>query len=140
MESAEKTKSIKSSLSAGEIIRAFLLADPEVTGVTDKVYPVATSKAELPYIIYRRASLETYATKGRSKNDEVGIEVYCYAAQYGHSVDLAERVRASLDGAQGSHDDLQMRSCYLADSEEDWDADAFVQKLVFAVRIENKNY
>lgn len=131
---------IKTSLSAGEIIRAFLLSDPEVTAVTDKVFPVATSKADLPYIIYRRASLESYASKGKTYNDEVGIEVYCYSPFYGTSVDLAERVRASLDGACGSHEDLQMRSCMLVDSDEDWEADAFVQKLVFAVRIENINY
>ena len=41
----------------------------------------------------------------------------------------------ALDGAQGEKDGLVMRSCYLADSEEAWQDDAYVQQLVFNVKI-----
>ena len=42
----------KTSLSAGSIIRAILLEDADVKAMTGNVFPVATDKATLPYILY----------------------------------------------------------------------------------------
>ena len=124
----------KTSLSAGEIIRAVLAEDPEVAARATKIYPVVTDNARLPYVVYRRTQLEQTPTKGRGA-DTVGIEVLCYTEQYVEGVELAEAVRAALDGTQAEIDGLAMRSCYLADSEEGWQDDAFVQQLVFTVKI-----
>ena len=125
----------KSSLSAGEIIRAVLVEDPEVAARTTKVYPVVADEAKLPYIVYRRTQLEQDATKGRRGADTVGIEVICYTEQYTPGVELAEAVRDALDGKQATVDGLVMRSCYLSDSEEGWQDDAYVQQLVFTVKM-----
>lgn len=125
----------KSSLSAGEIIRAMLIEDSEVMMRANKVFPVVEDSAELPYIVYRRTQLEQDPTKGRCGADTVGIEILCYTKGYTEGVELAEAVRGALDGAQGESDGLVMRSCYLADSEEAWQDDAYVQQLVFNVKI-----
>lgn len=125
----------KSSLSAGEIIRAMLIEDSEVMARANKVFPVVEDSAELPYIVYRRTQLEQDPTKGRRGADTVGIEILCYTKGYTEGVELAEAVRGALDGAQGESDGLVMRSCYLADSEEAWQDDAYVQQLVFNVKI-----
>lgn len=125
----------KSSLSAGEIIRAMLIEDSEVMMRANKVFPVVEDSAELPYIVYRRTQLEQDPTKGRRGADTVGIEILCYTKGYTEGVELAEAVRGALDGAQGESDGLVMRSCYLADSEEAWQDDAYVQQLVFNVKI-----
>ncbi|MBQ7762560.1 MAG: DUF3168 domain-containing protein [Alistipes sp.] len=125
----------KSSLSAGEIIRAMLIEDSEVMARANKVFPVVEDSAELPYIVYRRTQLEQDTTKGRRGADTVGIEILCYTKGYTEGVELAEAVRGALDGAQGESDGLVMRSCYLADSEEAWQDDAYVQQLVFNVKI-----
>lgn len=125
----------KSSLSAGEIIRAVLVEDPEVATRTTKVYPVVADEAKLPYIVYRRTQLEQDATKGRRGADTVGIEVICYTEQYTPGVELAEAVRDALDGKQATVDGLVMRSCHLTDSEEGWQDDAFMQQLVFTVKM-----
>lgn len=125
----------KSSLSAGEIIRAVLVEDPEVAARTTKVYPVVADEAKLPYIVYRRTQLEQDAIKGRRGADTVGIEVICYTEQYTPGVELAEAVRDALDGKQATVDGLVMRSCYLSDSEEGWQDDAYVQQLVFTVKM-----
>ena len=117
----------KTSLSAGEIIRGILISDAEVAARTNKVFPVVEDSAELPYIVYRRTQLEQDPVKGRRGADTVGIEVLCYTAHY--------TVRGALDGVQGETDGLVMRSCYLADSEEGWQDDAYVQQLVFNVKI-----
>lgn len=126
----------KTSLSAGEILRSVLLLSEDLAELTKKIYPVATATADLPYITYRRTGMESQAVKGKPYNDTVAVEVCCYAATYGHSVELAERVRAALDGVSAQSDTLRMRSCALIDSEEDWEADAYVQRLVFEMRME----
>ena len=125
----------KTSLSAGEIIRAMLIEDSEVMARANKVFPVVEDSAELPYIVYRRTQWEQDPTKGRRGADTVGIEILCYTKGYTEGVELAEAVRGALDGAQGESDGLVMRSCHLADSEEAWQDDAYVQQLVFNVKI-----
>ena len=125
----------KSSLSAGEIIRDVLVNNAEVAARAKKVFPVVEDSAELPYIVYRRTQLEQEPAKGRRGADTVGIEILCYTQHYTEGVELAEAVRDALDGAQGEKDGLVMRSCYLADSEEAWQDDAYVQQLVFNVKI-----
>lgn len=125
----------KSSLSAGEIIRAVLTSDPEVTARAKKVYPVVEDTAELPYVVYRRTQLEQGQVKGRRGNDNVTIEVLCYTKGYTEGVELAEAVRDALDNKTAGSDGLVMRSCYLTDSEEAWQDDAYLQVLVFNVKM-----
>ena len=126
----------KTSLSAGSIIRAILLEDADVKAMTGNVFPVATDKATLPYILYRRTALEHNPTKAKQPGaDTVQIEVLCFTDKYKEGVEMAEAVRAALDYAQGESDGLVMRSCILNDSEEAWQDDAYVQQLVFSVKI-----
>lgn len=125
----------KTSLSAGEIIREILSSDPEVAARTNKIFPVAVDNADLPYVLYRRVQLEQVPVKDRRGADTVGIEVMCYTSQYTEGVELAEAVRAALDGRQAALDGLRMRSCFLSDSEEAWQDDAYVQQLIFTAKI-----
>ncbi len=126
----------KTSLSAGSIIRDILLKDAEVRKRTNKVFPIVIDQAQLPYILYRRASLEQNPTKaGYPGADTVVIEVVCYTEKYADGIELAEAVRAALDGKQGEKDGVVMRSCVLSDSEEGYDSDAYAQQLVFRVKI-----
>lgn len=126
----------KTSLSAGAIIRDILLADEEVKRRTKKVFPIVIDTAQLPYILYRRAALKHDPTKsGMPGADTVTMEVVCYTATYAEGVELAEAVRAALDYARGERDGMVMRSCTLTDSEEGYEDDAFVQQLVFQVKI-----
>lgn len=125
----------RTSLSAGEIIRGILIEDPEVMARAKKVFPVVEDSAELPYIVYRRTQFEQDPTKQFRGAEAVTIEVLCYAADYTEGVELAEAVRAALDYAKGESDGLVMRSCYLSDSEEAWQDDAYVQQLIFRIQI-----
>lgn len=126
----------KTSLSVGYIISDILTKDEEVMKRAKKVFPVATDKAVLPYVAYRRSRLEQNPLKsGAPGADTVQIEVNCYAATYMGSVELAEEVRRALDGKQGEKDGLRMRSCSLADGQEFYEDDAFVQGLTFNIKI-----
>lgn len=126
----------KTSLSAGAIIRGILIADADVSRIAKKVFPVVTDKAELPYVAYRRSRLEHNPTKAKNPGaDTVQIDINCYAATYQESIELAEAVRAALDYVQGEKDGLVMRSCILADGEEIYEDDAYIQCLTFQVQI-----
>ena len=125
----------KTCLSAGEIIHYILTRDDEVMQRARNVFPVVSFDAALPYIVYSRIQLEQTPHTGYRPADTTAIEVVCYTEQYTDGVDLAETVRAALDGVQAEVDGIRMRSCYLADSEEAWADDAFAQRLIFNVKI-----
>ena len=126
----------KTSLSAGEVIRAALLDDKDVMARVNKIFPVVADSAELPYISYRRAGFEQNPQKaGAPGADSIQLEVLCFTARYTEGVELAEAVRAALDHATITQEGLRLRSCTLTDSEEAYQDDAFVQQLVFTVNI-----
>ena len=83
----------KTSLSVGEIIHDILTNDAEVSARANKVFPVVTDKAVLPYVAYRRSRLEHNPTKGTQGADTVQIDVLCFAAKYKEGIQLAEAVR-----------------------------------------------
>lgn len=127
----------KTSLSAGEIIHSILSADQDVQSIVTAIYPVIEPvKAVCPYIAYRRVGLEATPQKaGSPGSDTVRIEVSCYALDYEGSLDLAEAVRSALDFVTYEVPGLRMRSCYLSESAEDIQGDAFVQELTFTIKI-----
>lgn len=123
----------KTSLSAGIIIRAIL--QEAIGDKATAIFPVVADTATLPYIQYRRVAMQQNLTKGRPAADEAQIEVNCYAGTYAGSIELAEEVRAALDGMRSEYGGMVMRSCYLADAEEYYDEEAFIQRLTFNVKI-----
>lgn len=126
----------KTSLSAGAIIRDMLLNDSEVKKRVKKVFPIVAEKAVLPYVLYRRAGFEQRPTKsGAGGAAGVRMEVICYTADYASGVELAEAVRGALDCKSGERDGLVMRSCVLTDSEEAFEDDAYIQNLIFTLKL-----
>lgn len=122
-------------LSCGEIIRKILLADTEVSSRTKKIFPVIIDKAVLPYIYYRRTAFMQNPVKSGRGAGTVTMEVSCYTAKYEEGVNLAEAVFNALDGVEGTSGDLVMRSCCLTDSSESWEDDAYLQNMIFTIKI-----
>lgn len=127
----------KTSLSAGDIIYRILKDDSDIDGMVTAIYPVVEPvEAVCPYIAYRRTDLDANPQKaGQPGADTVQIAVNCYALDYEDSVDLAEMVREALDYRTYLLGDLRMRSCYLSSSSENIQGDAFVQELIFTIKI-----
>lgn len=122
----------KTTLSVGADVRRILLADADVAGITRKVFPVIIDKAVLPYVLYRRDSLENVPTKAEAPGlDTAHLQIVCFAASYEQSVQLAEAVRHALDGVRSGI----IRVCALVDSEELWQDDAYMQQLDFIIKI-----
>lgn len=128
----------KSSLSAGELIRATLLEDAEVCAATTRIFPVKAEDATLPYILYRRAELEVSPQKsGKPGSEKLQIELDCCSQGYEEGLKLAETVRSALDFVSTEHDGLQMRACYLSNASEEYEGEIFMQKLIFTIKISN---
>lgn len=126
----------RSALSAGLVIFEALSEDVDVKALASRVYPVMTTDAKLPCIFYRRASLDSLPTKSSGSARHAAVEIFCCSSDYSGSVDMAEAVRRCLDGQnmEGSCG-LRIRSCQLVDSDEDWQDDAFIQRLIFNIGI-----
>lgn len=129
--------SSKTSLSAGFILRQLLLENDRVKAITRQIFPVIRDEAQLPYVFYCRTGMEAPQVKGRGAADTVEMELQCCAADYEQSLELAEAVRAALDGMQAEDEasGLTMRSCFMTDSSETWADDAYIQILIFNVKI-----
>ena len=126
----------KSSLSAGELIRATLLEDAEVCAATTRIFPVKAEDATLPYILYRRAELEVSPQKsGKPGSEKLQIELDCCSQGYEEGLKLAETVRSALDFVSTENDGLQMRACPLSNASEEYQGDIFMQKLIFTIKI-----
>lgn len=125
----------RTSLSAGLIIGGLLAGDDAVMETATKVFPVVTDSATLPYVSYRCMKMEATAAKHSPSADTIYAEVCCFADSYAGSVDLAESVRCALDGVAAEMGGISMRSCFLEDREETYADDAFLQRLIFRIRI-----
>lgn len=131
------TPTPKTSLSAGDIIYSALSSNTGIAAMVTAIYPVVEpAEAVCPYIAYRRAKLEANPQKaGQPGADTILMQVACYTLDYEEGVELAEMVRAALDYQQHEIEGLRMRGCYLSASTEELDGDAFVQDLVFTIKI-----
>lgn len=124
----------RTSLSAGSVIRAALLANEAVAARVNKIFPVVTDRADLPYILYRHAKLSAIAARG-AVADTVEVELQICTEKYAEGIELAEAVRAVLDGATLTHNGLTLRHCMLVDFESTWDAGAHIQVLTLSAKI-----
>lgn len=133
----DTTANERTALSAGLIVYGALTESEEVTGMVTKVFPIVTSKAVLPYVAYRRVSLHQQAVKGYRTGAETAVyEVACFAARYEDSITLAEHVRKAMEGCAGvALEGVQVRSAMMQDSAESWENDAYVQTLVFELKV-----
>lgn len=127
----------KTSLSVGKAIYSLLSSDHDIMRAVTKIFPVVVDSAVLPYIAYRRVSLQDVPQKRGLGADTVRIEVNCFTEEYEAGIELAELVRNVLEIRHSCVvAGLVVRGSYLEACEETWSDDAYVQRLVFNVRTE----
>lgn len=148
----------KTCISAGEVIREMLVNDETLLSKVTKIYPVIADNAKLPYIVYRRSAMSQDPVKRGVGADTIVMQIMCCAKDYDESVALAEYVRAALDGKQSIHycesfgvsfgkdfgnefggndkeNVLVVRSIVLTDCQETWQDDAYIQNLIFTIKM-----
>jgi len=107
------------------VVRAALVASASVsTIVGSRIYPIlAPQTAALPLIIWRRSGIDRqHSLAGPIGTPTVSLEMQLLATTYEQARELADRVRAVLDGYGGTLNNTEVKHVYL-----DQEADDFVQ-------------
>lgn len=105
------------------VLRHALLTDPLVAmAVSTRVSSVlAPASAAMPFITYRRAGIQRQQTLGSPSGvPKVTVELDIYAATYESARDVADRVRARLDGYGGSFDNTEVKQASLENEQDDF--------------------
>ena len=130
-------ESDRSSISAGMIIHRLLSESEDVSAMATKIFPVCITdeKAVLPYIVYRCVKQEPTPAKPQKGYDSCLMAVDCLGDLYSTAVELAESVRSALENGECTADGITLSSCLMTDREEFYEADAYVERLIFTVCI-----
>jgi len=127
----------ETAISCNKHIYQLLSSDSGLTEmVGDKIYPlVAEETVSYPFIIFTKESVNGNYTKDLLLNDTVIISVAIAANNYFQTVNIAERVRATLENYRDSY----FYSVLLDNVTEEYIEDAFIQQLQFSAKINVNN-
>lgn len=103
-----------------------------------KVYPlVAEQSTSYPFMVVKRQNTDCVRVKERTCATETSyIEISIIAETYQESIDLAEKVKETLDWVRGEVNDINIVQMFIEGSSEDYLSDAYVQRLNLSVTIQ----
>lgn len=105
------------------VLRHALLTDTLVAiAVGTRVSSLlAPASAAMPFITYRRAGIQRQQTLASPSGvPKVTVELDIYAATYEAARDVADRVRARLDGYGGIFDNTEVKQTSLENEQDDF--------------------
>ncbi|WP_455671695.1 tail completion protein gp17 [Phocaeicola sp.] len=123
-------------LSIGLYINEKLGGSPDLTAlIGDKVFPISTQKEiDFPFVVYQRGGLTTTYTKDFLDVDTVEVTFIVASDKYFQSVEIAEALRAVLEGKRAKK--YGITETKLVSANEDTVENTFVQTLVFSFKID----
>lgn len=125
------------SLQIGKLLYNLLQSSPTIKGaVEDRIFPlVADIETLFPFIIYKRTNIEPFNTKDRFHSESVDIEIIVAAESYIKSIEVAEMVRAELEGKRIESEGFRVQDIRLTGASEDYADDTFIQNLTFNIQL-----
>lgn len=105
------------------VLRSAAIADATLAGmIGSRIFPViAPASATLPFITWRRAGIQRSQTLGLPMGvPRLSVEYSIYAATYEAARDVADRMRAVLDGYGGSMDNVTVKQVSLEQESDDF--------------------
>lgn len=123
----------ETALSANKYIYKILTEDETLSGLTKgQIYPVvAEENVTYPFVIFTKSDAFANYTKDILAYDSATIQVAVAAVNYFQTVEIAERVRALLEGRRDSY----FANVQFVSVSEDYVEDAYVQTLEFNCQI-----
>lgn len=97
-----------------------------------RLYPVAADQGTaMPYVTYHRTALATEYTYDGAGTDTVSVSFRIVAGGYQAATDIAEEIRATLEGVRAAYGESEVRDAELVNSVDayDVDIDAYVLTL-----------
>lgn len=105
------------------VLRSALVANATVSGlIGTRVYPVlAPATASLPLVTWRRSGIQREQTLVAPMGvPRVTVEYSIYGATYEQAREVADAMRAVLDGYGGTADNTTVRQTSLEDESDDF--------------------
>lgn len=111
----------------------YLLTNSEVnTIVKGRIFPIiADQGTAYPFITYRRNGSSNDSNKDSIYEDTTTVELVIASVSYQESMDIAVKVREALEKKR--YDNI--KDIRLVDASEDYVSEAFIQNLVFTIKI-----
>lgn len=104
-------------------MRAAMVADSTLTAaIGTRIYPViAPASATLPFVTWRRAGIQRSQTLGLPVGvPRLSVEYSIYAVTYETAREVADRMRAVLDGYGGTVDNVTVKQVSLEQESDDF--------------------
>ena len=122
-------------LSINKYIYTILKDDAELLTMCKNIYPViAEEDVKYPFILFTRTGVEPIDSKAYVVGDRVSFTIAIVNDRYMLGVDIAERVRELFEKRRDSYfSEINFTGC-----DEEFNQDAFVQRLNFVATILNK--
>ena len=122
-------------LSINKYIYTILKDDAELLTMCKNIYPViAEEDVKYPFILFTRTGVEPIDSKSYVVGDKVAFSIAIVNDKYMLGVDIAERVRELFEKRRDSYfSEISFVGC-----DEEFNQDAFVQRLSFVATILNK--
>lgn len=123
----------ETALSVNKYIYNILSTDETLSGLTGgDIYPiVAEESVTYPFVIFTKTDAYGQYTKDILSYDQASVQVAIAAVNYFQTVEIAERVRALLEGRRDNY----FYSITFDSVTEDYIEDAYVQNLTFTCKI-----
>lgn len=123
----------ETALSVNKYIYNILSTDETLSGLTNgNIYPiVAEESVTYPFVIFTKTDAYGQYTKDILSYDQATVQVAIAAVNYFQTVEIAERVRALLEGRRDNY----FYSITFDSVTEDYIEDAYVQNLTFNCKI-----
>ena len=105
------------------VLRAALIGNATFSGLVGvRVYPVvAPSSAGLPFVTWRRVAIRRQQTLGAPMGMPVtSVEYSIYGATYEQAREVADAMRAVLDGYGGSANNTEVKQTSLEQESDDF--------------------
>jgi hypothetical protein len=129
-------------MNVGKSIYALLNADSDVTNIaTGGIHPQIIPQGKVPpFIAYRVDAVNPHETKdGVSTVDHFDVTIACFAKKYITMDSLAQEVRNTLDGYQGTSASIVIDSIIFEDKTDLYDdgAEMHYCEIDFMIRVKN---
>lgn len=112
-----------------------LNGDEVLSGMTQDIYPIiAENDVRYPFILHIREGVRPIDTKTCIAGDTVEFSIAVVSDKYAQTVSISERVRELLEKRRDGY----FSECNFVAANEDYQNDAFVQRLRFSATILRK--
>lgn len=119
-------------LRVGKSINHLLTNSDVNTIVNGRIFPIiADQGTAYPFITYRRNGSGNDSNKDSIYEDTTTVELVIASVSYQESMDIAVKVREALEKKR--YDNI--KDIRLVDASEDYVSEAFIQNLVFTIKI-----